>query len=144
LCLFTVSCSEYDSFEANDQLAGNPGNPRFNLQFTNSENVDLDLYVKTPHGSVIYYGNRSADDGQLDVDCQCGSCPQGGNENIYWETGTAPTGTFEYYVRYFGSCGSSGSSSNFTIRVLKNSEIIATRTGTLTSGQSTVWTHEQL
>ena len=28
---------------------------KFNLQFTNSENVDLDLYVQIPSGAIIYY-----------------------------------------------------------------------------------------
>lgn len=145
LGLFTFSCSSDDDSGGGDdeELVGAPGNPRFNLQFTNEENVDLDLYVKTPNGVTIYYANAAADGGTLDVDCLCGVCPQGPNENIFWENGTAPTGTYEYWVDYFGSCGSGTPSSSFTLRVLKNSEVVATRTGTLSEGQSTVWTHNQ-
>jgi uncharacterized protein YfaP (DUF2135 family) len=143
ISLFTISCSEDDTVEGNGQLVGSPGNPRFNLQFTNSDNVDLDLYVRTPSGTVISFINSNADGGSLDVDCQCGSCPQGANENIFWENGTAPTGDYEYWVEYYGSCNGGNSSASFTLRVLNNSELLSTRTGTLSSGQSTVWTHSQ-
>jgi uncharacterized protein YfaP (DUF2135 family) len=143
LGFFTVSCSSDDDSNEAEELVGAPGNPRFNLQFTNPDNVDLDLYVKTPSGTVIYYGNVTADGGTLDVDCLCGSCPQGPNENIFWENGTAPSGTYEYWVEYFGSCSSGSPSSDFTIRVVRNNTVLTTKTGTLTSGSSAVWTHVQ-
>jgi uncharacterized protein YfaP (DUF2135 family) len=60
------------------------GNSGFNLQFSNPDNVDLDLYVRTFSGAVISYLNRSADQGALDVDCLCGNCASGPNENIFW------------------------------------------------------------
>lgn len=143
LGFFTVSCSSDDNSNENDDLVGASGNPRFNLQFTNPDNVDLDLYVKTPNGTIIYYANPSAEGGTLDVDCTCGLCPQGPNENIFWENGTAPTGTYEYWVEYFGNCTDGSPSSDFIIRVVRNSTVLVTRTGTLTSGTSTVWTHVQ-
>lgn len=139
-----LACSsDDDSGSSDSDLAGAPGNPRFNLQFTNSDNVDLDLFVRTPNGTVVYYGNPVADGGSLDVDCLCFGCPQGPNENIFWQNGTAPTGTYEYWVEYFESCNGDGASSNFTLRLLRNSEVVSTRTGSLSSGQSTVWTHNQ-
>lgn len=59
---------------------------------------DLDLYVKDPNGTLIYYGNkRSASGGILDVDDMDGYGP----ENVYWPTGTAPRGTYTVYVEYF-------------------------------------------
>jgi len=145
LCTIFLGCSEDDDTDADSglNLAGQAGNPRFNLQFTNSDNVDLDLYVRTPNGTIIYYGNPSAQGGNLDVDCLCGGCPQGPNENIYWLSGSAPSGDFEYWVDYFGSCGNSSASSNFTLRVMRNNEVLVTRTGTLSSGQSQVWVHTQ-
>ena len=116
------------------QLAGAPGNPRFNLQFTNPDKVDLDLYVKTPAGTTIYYGRKSANGGTLDVDCLCTNCPNGPNENIYWVPGTAPTGQYEFWVEYYSSCGgSSGATSDFTLRVVNNNTIVQTYTGTLSS-----------
>lgn len=114
------------------QLAGTPGNPRFNLQFTNSANVDLDLYVKTPSGTIIYYGNKSAQGGRLDVDCLCTACPNGPNENIYWVPGTAPAGTYQFWVQYYGSCGSSTApTSDYTLHVVNNNTVVSTYTGTL-------------
>ncbi|NND88557.1 MAG: hypothetical protein HKM28_04850 [Flavobacteriaceae bacterium] len=145
VAVFSSCDEEDDSSDSNEveTLVGQPGNPRFNLQFTNPDNVDLDLYVRTPGGSVIYYGNPTAEGGTLDVDCLCSSCSQGPNENIYWQDGTAPTGTYEYWVNYFGDCGAGGSSS-FTLRVIKNNSVVTTKTGTLsTDGNSTVWTHLQ-
>ena len=130
--------------EAAPQLAGTPGNPRFNLQFTNDEEVDLDLYVKTPNGAVIYYGNREEQGGELDVDCRCSACPNGPNENIYWVPGTAPSGTYQFYVKYYSSCGGASSpSSTFTLRVVNNNTILKTYTGTLDANnrQSQTYSH---
>jgi hypothetical protein len=73
-----------DGSGGSTNLVGQDGNPRFNLQFTNADNVDLDLYVRTPSGAVISYLNRSADQGILVVDCLCGNCASGPNKNIFW------------------------------------------------------------
>ncbi|MCU0353832.1 MAG: hypothetical protein MUD08_08870 [Cytophagales bacterium] len=130
------------------RLTGAPGNPRFNLKFTNEANVDLDLYVKDPNGEIIYFANKIADrsTGQLDVDCLCGNCNQGPNENIFWTPGTAPVGRYEVWVQYYGSCRSgTNTSSDFTLYVTQNERILQTYTGTLTptNRKSTVWTHQQ-
>ena len=143
-----TNCSKSDEDEIIDAtvavLVGQDGNPRFNLVFTNPENVDLDLYVKTPSGAIIYYGNLAADQGKLDVDCKCSSCPDGPNENIFWDNGTAPTGTYEYWVEYYGYCTTASSESSYTIRVIRNGEVLETKTGTLTDGvNSAKWTFEQ-
>lgn len=140
-----VSCSKKDDETSDDEieLVGEDGDPRFNLKFTNEENVDLDLYVKTPNGTVISYLNSSANGGKLDVDCLCDDCPQGPSENIFWEMGTAPSGQYEYWVEYYGSCTGVSASSNFTIRVTRNGTVLSTNTGTLNSGKSTTWTHSQ-
>jgi len=118
-------------------LAGNPGNPRFNLQFTNGNNVDLDLHVRTPNNSEIYYANTSAQSGSLDVDCICGSCGATGNENIFWTNGTAPSGTYKVWVYYYGDCGNSSATSTYTLRVMQNSTVVATYTGTLSASNRT-------
>ncbi len=145
---FLFSCSSGNSDSDSDPdpapLVGQDGNPRFNLVFTNPQNVDLDLYVKTPSGAVISYSNPSADLGTLDVDCLCDDCPQGPNENIFWENGTAPTGNYEYWVNYFGDCGVAGSTSSFTLRVIRNGEVLETKTGSLNAeGDSEHWFFEQ-
>ncbi len=117
-------------------LIGKSGNPRFNLQFTNEANVDLDLYVETPNGSQIYYSNQTAQGGELDVDCLCSSCPNGPNENIFWQDGTAPNGTYKFWVKYYGYCGGNNQPSTYTLRLLRNSQILETYTGTLTTVNS--------
>lgn len=136
LTFISTGCSsdDYAGTDTNTDLVGAPGNPRFNLQFSNSENVDLDLFVKTPNGVTVYYGNSNADGGSLDADCSCFDCPLGANENIFWQNGTPPSGNYEYWGDYFGSCVTSNATSNFTLRVLKNSEVVETRLGSLSSG----------
>ena len=127
-------------------LVGREGNPRFNLVFTNHQNVDLDLYVKAPNGTIVSYQNRVAAGGTLDVDCLCSSCPTGPNENIYWQAGLAPTGTYQYWVKYFGTCSGAGTTtqiSDFTIKVTRNGTVLATQSGRLSSGQSSTFTHNQ-
>ncbi len=118
-------------------LDGEDGNPRFNLQFSNSGNVDLDLYVQTPNGSVISYSNSSAQGGTLDVDCACGDGCDG--ENVFWDNG--PSGQYTFWVDYYGDCGSGSTASSFTIKVMNNNTVVQTKTGTLSSGESTHWTY---
>jgi hypothetical protein len=121
-------------------IKGHPGNPRFNLQFTNSQNADLDLHVITPSGKEIFFGNRAADGGRLDIDCTCNNCPVGPNENIYWDLGTAPHGVYQFWVQYYGACsGGSGAASSFTLRRINNQTIEATYNGTLVNGKSQVY-----
>lgn len=130
--------------ETDPVLVGSPGNPRFNLQFDNESNVDLDLYVTDPRGETIYYNNwLSQSGGELDVDCRCEDCSTGPNENIFWpEDDSAPKGTYKYWVEYYENCGTGTSSrSNFTVRVTFNRKVIATHTGSLSSGRSETWTY---
>ena len=145
LCLaLCMACEPTDDSPEEISLVGQDGNPRFNLQFNNPENVDLDLYVRTPNGNIISYENPRADRGELDVDCLCGGCPQGPNENIFWENGTAPSGTYDYWVSYYGDCGTTGATSEFVLRVIRNGEVLATKSGRMSGvGTSTVWTFQQ-
>ena len=78
---------------------------------------------------TIYYSNpSSASGGQLDIDCIC--CAHG-NDNIFWHSGTAPSGQYEYWVHFFGGCNDN--SSNFTITITKNGIVEATNSGSLSS-----------
>ena len=143
--IFYLSCKKNNSDSNNDPgaIQGAPGNPRFNLQFTNGSKTDLDLYVATPNGYVLSYSNPSDQKGQLDVDCLCGDCPNGTNENIFWVPGTAAKGIYQVWAVYYGDCDGSGASSNYTIRIMNNSNILQTYTGTLSpnNNQSPVYTY---
>ncbi|WNM17954.1 hypothetical protein [Flavobacterium capsici] len=132
-----TKCLSNNGPECDGELVGNSGNPRFNLQYTG--NVDLDLYVVTPNGTTISYLNSTGQGGELDVDCTCGGSCSG--ENIFWTNG--PSGQYQFYVKYYGGCGSSSPSSNFTIKVLNGNNVVQTKTGTLSAAgqQSTVWTY---
>ena len=76
---------------------------RFSLAWSNCD--DLDLYVTTPSGTTLYYGNRGRkfDGGQLDVDANCcgGRRIQGKEmapvENIYFDH--ILDGTYKVEVR---------------------------------------------
>jgi uncharacterized protein YfaP (DUF2135 family) len=141
------SCKKTEVVEPT--LVGQPGDPRFNLVFNNQQNVDLDLHVIDPKGEEIYYYRKKGSNGvTLDVDCLCGDCPNGPNENIFWPAGgTAPKGTYKFWVEYYETCrGASGTqNSEYTIRVAINEKVKATYTGTMTSGirKSLVYTWEQ-
>jgi len=139
ICSLFISCSKSGGSDTN-AIAGTAGNPRFNLQFTNPQNVDLDLHVLTPNGTEIYYSNPIGQGGQLDVDCQCAGCASGPNENIYWVNGTAPHGTYQFWAQYYQSCSGAPASSNFTLRILNMNTVIHTYTGTLSSGKSQIYT----
>ena len=62
---------------------------------------DLDLYVEDPAGTCIFFGQRgSTTGGLLDVDCNGASdrtCEHP-VENVYWPAGTAPAGTYHYWL----------------------------------------------
>ena len=96
---------------------------RFTLQWSSSN--DLDLYVRTPSGTTIYYGNRSADGGMLDRDDTNGGA--GSVENVFFTS--APAGTYTYWVDNF-----SGGSASFTLTVFKGGVQADRRTGSLSAG----------
>lgn len=107
------------------------GDPRFTLTWNNSS--DLDLHVITPCRLPIFYRNRRACGGRLDVDDRCkkhhGS--PGGPENIYWRPGTAPSGLYVVVLRYFSTCGRSRST-RYKLRIRHDGRYV-TRRGVLSS-----------
>lgn len=122
---YTIKCADLD--ENCSEFVGQDGNPRFNLKFTGD--VDFDLYVKDPEGSIIsYIYTTSPSGGELDVDCVC--CEHG-SENIFWTDGSAPTGTYEYWIDFFSACNSS--SSSYTLTVTSNGSVMDVKTGNLSS-----------
>lgn len=69
--------------------------------------ADVDLHVVEPGGAEIYYGApSSASGGVLDIDanaaCATSDLTQ---ENIGWQAGTAPPGSYIVRVDYWDACG---------------------------------------
>ncbi|MEZ4647631.1 MAG: hypothetical protein R3E97_02390 [Candidatus Eisenbacteria bacterium] len=83
--------------------------------------VDLDLHVIDPSGEEIYFGNRESDSGgQLDRDTICQS--QRDPENVFW-SGTAPRGTYQVRVHFYGNCSSEIGSAAFRVRTLVDGSV---------------------
>ncbi|MGF1466959.1 MAG: YfaP family protein [Sandaracinaceae bacterium] len=85
-----------------------------NIQITLAWNTqaDLDLYVTDPFGETIsYQQRRSQSGGQLDVDAR-GQCGRGEErytvENVFWDSPTPPSGTYQVSVHHYSACGTAG------------------------------------
>ena len=75
---------------------------------------DLDLHMQTPDGSEIYYGNREAGGGNLDVDANTsGNMMANPVENIYF---TSPEGG-EYSIWIIDYSDRSDGTTNYVVRV---------------------------
>lgn len=128
-------CAQEGGFS---NLVGGDGHLRFNLQFDNETNVDLDLHAVTPSDDEIFYAAPTdPTGGSLDVDCLCGECPRGGNENIFWDYAGAPppNGLYTVGVFYYSYCSLEEQvpppSSTFTLRVLESGVEVMAETGVL-------------
>jgi hypothetical protein len=60
---------------------------------------DLDLHCITPDGGHIYYSNKSAGGGQLDVDMQVQGDRDSGVENIYFASPSP--GEYQFYINNY-------------------------------------------
>jgi len=91
------------------------------ITLTWPEHTDIDLHVIEPSGEEIwYYHTTSATGGQLDRDNYCSNWIAGYPENIYWPTGSSPTGTYQVNVVYYDDCDLSDGEtpSAWTVRTL--------------------------
>ena len=96
--------------------------------------ADVDLEVTAPNGETISYLSPSASSGgELDVDANSNCDPpltSNPVENIFWPTGSAPTGTYTIDVSYYQDCEGNGPQS-FTVTVKVDGQT-ETFDGTLT------------
>ena len=114
------------------ELEGQEGSLRFHLKFDNETKVDLDLHVREPGGEEINYAYPlSSNKGELDVDCNCGHCPQGPSENIFWPDDVYMPGIYTYWINYFTGCDTFGAASNYTLYVIVDDEVVRVHEGTL-------------
>jgi hypothetical protein len=96
------------------------------LQFalTWDRNNDVDLHVRPPCGTEIFYGRLNACGGFLDRD----DIQYRGPENIYWESETYVTnGWYEVCATPYQL---HGGPTTFTLQVFRNGARVAVRTGT--------------
>jgi hypothetical protein len=77
------------------------GDVQFLLEWNNYN--DLDLSCIDPSGETISYKHReSSTGGRLEIDMNVdGNRSQEPIENIYWQTGSAPAGTYQVYLTYY-------------------------------------------
>jgi hypothetical protein len=80
-----------------------------NIQITAAwqTSSDIDLHVFDPTGAEIYYAARaSASGGRLDHDANAACRPEPPTvENVFWETPTPPSGTYQVRVMAYDMCG---------------------------------------
>ncbi|XZN14453.1 hypothetical protein ACSW9O_15410 (plasmid) [Clostridium perfringens] len=63
--------------------------------------TDLDIHCYTPNGREIYFGNKRADNGYLDIDMNaCGKDSITPVENIRWQY-NAPNGRYKFFVHNY-------------------------------------------
>ncbi len=82
-----------------DEAGGRHGNVDVRVSLLWNTTDDLDLYVTTPSGKVIYFGDRNQDRGVLDVDRNVGGGTRKPVENVRWARGKAPEGEYRVVVR---------------------------------------------
>lgn len=107
----------------------NTGDPQITLFWDNA--ADLDLHVYAPDDCHLHYGNPNCGAGHLDRDANsaCHSDAETPPENIYWDSGQAPNGTYQVKVKYFDECSNSGST-DYIVSVSQNGHV-TTYNGTL-------------
>ena len=92
---------------------------------------DLDLHVIDPLGEEIFWdGLTSSSGGTLDLDSNPGCLIDSvRNENITWETGTAPAGQYSVLIDLWASCDVTPT--NFVVTVVVVGGVTQTFTGSI-------------
>ncbi|MEY4902337.1 MAG: hypothetical protein RLZZ292_152 [Bacteroidota bacterium] len=99
------------------------GDLQFSL-FWNSQE-DLDLMVRTPNDNVVYFSQKKADLGTMDLDMNATSISPHPTENIFWKKGNVPPGTYTVYVVYYKRRKETYLPEPFSVRI-KNKEQVQT------------------
>jgi hypothetical protein len=113
------------------------GDVRVTLSWADAN--DLDLHVIDPNGEEIYYDNpTSASGGTLDVDANpgCVGSTVTPVENVFWPSGSAPSGTYTVLVNYYQNCPGGAATPGFSVETLVDGTE-TTYAGTATTPDST-------
>jgi hypothetical protein len=72
----------------------------------------------------------------LDVDANaaCNGTTSSPRENIFWPTGSAPTGTYNVSVNYFRGCTDPPVASSFTVNVVVDGHFMTLMEGSIGGG----------
>lgn len=82
---------------------------------------------------------------QLDVDSNS-ACDEDSNptENVFWPVGSAPHGTYTFWVDLWSDCDQNGGTAtpSFTLQVFEGNSVVRTINGVMpASGQTQHYTH---
>jgi len=122
------------------QGAAGPSDILVTLSWTTVQ--DMDLYVTDPHGNTIYYGNKAADGGQLDVDANAACLNNVTNspkENISWPIGSGIPGTYTVSVGFYDSCHLSNPNYSVSAIILQNGSPQTINFSSLPAAPSGTW-----
>jgi hypothetical protein len=132
-CL-TVSCSgrrQARTAARTGPISAGTGDVAFRLVWSGTS--DLDLYVQDTAGNCVFFANKTSSTGAiLDVDCNGGTdliC-ESPVENVYWPPGTAPAGTYTYWVRANSLVLTEGPVA-FELQLLRGDQIVWRRSGSI-------------
>lgn len=80
---------------------------------------DLDLICTDPEGESVFFRNRNVSSGgQLEIDMNV-EYPDSKTpiENIFWQPGTAPSGTYNVYLLYYKNHQPNSNVTSYTIKI---------------------------
>jgi hypothetical protein len=113
---------------------GKPGDIEITLSWGNCD--DLDLYVKPPGCSKIYFADKTNCMGELDVDMNVGDCERQPVEHVVWQRSKGPIPSGEYKVLVHNYNSRSGRArTNFTVTLKNGTRPLQTRNGTAVDGE---------
>ena len=124
LALLSVACAS---------TTAQPGTGHVTFRLTWTGLADLDLYVRSPLGERVDFLHREVDSGgALDIDCNVRAflCAHP-MENIFWPRGTAPPGSYKYWVVIANPAGLQ-MSDTYYLRALVRGEVVSEQRGRLT------------
>ncbi|HIO94492.1 MAG TPA: hypothetical protein EYN46_03980 [Candidatus Poseidoniales archaeon] len=102
-----------------EAAGGRIGDVNVSLMWNNYN--DLDLHVVCPSGERLHGGNRtSACHGELDVDANVKPESKKPVENVVWDIGNAPNGTYRVYVHHYKKHKKRGTKDPTEFKVIVN------------------------
>ncbi|MEW6321912.1 MAG: fibronectin type III domain-containing protein [Acidobacteriota bacterium] len=110
------------------------GSGALQVTLTWNTTADMDLHVREPNGTHVYFANKIGTSATLDVDDTNGYGP----ENIYVREGQALAGVYRFYIVHYS--GSVATTSTITVRLRPGTaqEVAVLYTRTSTSGNPSV------